>query len=284
MERLAAFATATATAAAIAPLLLLLLSIASLPSAATARQLQVPFFEHSPASNRAGADAVLPHPGAAAPRPPLKFWTGPATSRYRPKDHIIPGADAITAIYTRKQRVTRLRDPRAYLSQRASIIEHARSLPSSSCDPDALPSPSLRGSLGGEDFSAASALDWLHTSLDWEEDDLLVPDVTRRSTLLALARMSSAAYESPPDPPTWRPTPGFEGWNVSESFGWVEDGIRGHVFASPPGGDEGDDAQPEVVVVALKGTSAALLPGGDDTSRRDKLNVRRGCWLLSRLH
>lgn len=50
----------------------------------------------------------------------------------------------------------------------------------------------------------------------------------------------------------------------SESFGWVEDGIRGHVFVTEDN---------STIVVALKGTSAALLPGGGETAKRDKMNV-----------
>lgn len=111
--------------------------------------------------------------------------------------------------------------------------------------------------------SAVSTLESYHSLLEWEDVDLIVPDVTKRSTLLAMAKMSSSAYDAPPDPPTWEP--GFEGWNLTESFGWVENGIRGHIFSNGP--------ENEVIVVALKGTSASVLPGGDDTSRRDKTNV-----------
>lgn len=155
-------------------------------------------------------------------------------------------------VETQRQTLTQLRDPRAYLEKRRDILDRGR----------------VQVQLSGDRphyNTFVAELDYYHTLLDWDEDeDVLIPDVTKRSTLLALARMSSAAYEAPPDPPTWKPTPGFEDWNVSDSFGWIEDGIRGHVFSSGP-----DD---DIVVVALKGTSAALFPGGDDTARRDKLN------------
>ena len=35
------------------------------------------------------------------------------------------------------------------------------------------------------------------TALDWEEDDVLGPDVTRRETLLLLAKMTNDAYFAP---------------------------------------------------------------------------------------
>lgn len=164
------------------------------------------------------------------------------------KRHTYGGVEA------KRQSFARLKDPRQYLLDRAAILQRSRD-EVATCDSSA-------------PFTASAALDDLHSLLDWDDEDVFTPDVSKRSTLLALARMSSAAYEAPPDTPSWKPTPGFEDWNVSDSFGWIEDGIRGHVFSSGP-----DD---DVVVVALKGTSAALFPGGDDTARRDKLNVRRG--------
>lgn len=51
----------------------------------------------------------------------------------------------------------------------------------------------------------------------------------------------------------------------SESFGWLEDGIRGHIFA---------DETNSTIVVAIKGTTAGLVGGSGTTSRRDKINVR----------
>lgn len=155
---------------------------------------------------------------------------------------------AIGNIHTKVQRVRRLRDPRGYTMQRNRLLANARRHPT----PDV----------------AVNALQSYHSLLEWEDVDLIVPDVSKRATLLALAKMSSTAYESPPDPPSWEP--GFEGWNLTESFGWVENGIRGHIFTSGPDN--------ETIIVALKGTSAGILPGGDDTGRRDKLNVRYdGC-------
>lgn len=58
----------------------------------------------------------------------------------------------------------------------------------------------------------------------------------------------------------------------SDSFGWKEDGLRGHVFA--------DEAN-TTVVLALKGTSALIVGGGGGTARNDKTNVSAGreTWL-----
>lgn len=173
-------------------------------------------------------------------------------------------------IRTKKQRVRRLKDPKAYLAQREQLLAKSRKVE------EVAEAKGYNATSCGDvtSFDALTAsLDSLHASpSSWEDVELLVPDVTSRLTLLALARMSSAAYEAPPHPPSWLPTDGFEGWNVSQSFGWVENGIRGHVFSNKGNKGQEDDGA-EIVVVALKGTSAAILPGGDDTAKRDKLNV-----------
>ncbi|KAK0537590.1 putative lipase atg15 [Tilletia horrida] len=118
--------------------------------------------------------------------------------------------------------------------------------------------------------------------LDWDEIDIDAPDVSHRETLLAFAKMASQAYENNTD--SW--VPGFGGFNLaslkhvsahvqqsrltvlrfmlqSDSFGWVEDGMRGHVFTS------NDNS---TIVLAIKGTSPPFFPGGTDTVRRDKEN------------
>lgn len=132
--------------------------------------------------------------------------------------------------------ITRLRNPQAYLDSRGSSIHSILSASSA--------------------FSASDA---------WETVDVRQPNVSDRLTLRNLARMSSLAYYAPND--TNLPNGGWDGsdnWNLSSSFGWIEDGIRGHVFA---------DSENGTVVLALKGTSATILPGGGDTAKRDKLNV-----------
>lgn len=104
-----------------------------------------------------------------------------------------------------------------------------------------------------------------HTSqtMEWDEIEVDGPDVTDRRTLLTLSKMASKAYDAPKNgsEKSWIVDGGGK-WNLSQSFGWVEDGIRGHIFATEDN---------STIVVALKGTSAALLDDGS-TSKRDKEN------------
>lgn len=55
-------------------------------------------------------------------------------------------------------------------------------------------------------------------------------------------------------------------FSQNSTFGWEEDGLRGHVFASEDN---------STLIIAIKGTSAAILGGGGGTSTRDKINVSR---------
>lgn len=104
----------------------------------------------------------------------------------------------------------------------------------------------------------------LADQLTWEQVEADVPDIGDVETLSTLAKMSSNAYSTPKDDgwydlhtnDTSRPS-----YNLSSSFGWAEDGIRGHVFSSGPAN--------ESIVVAIKGTSAFI---GGGTGRNDKFN------------
>ncbi|KAJ2823923.1 putative lipase atg15, partial [Coemansia furcata] len=96
------------------------------------------------------------------------------------------------------------------------------------------------------------------------DDGLLVPNITHKPTLVHLARMAANAYQ-PTTSETWEPL--GDRWDTHESFGWTEDGVRGHVFA---------DDRNTTVVVTLKGTSSTFfLGGGSETSVRDKFNDNR---------
>ena len=112
--------------------------------------------------------------------------------------------------------------------------------------------------------------------LEWETLSMPHPNISDRRTLRTLARMAEIAYYAPND--TSLPHGGWvpdAGWNISQSFGWADDGMRGHVFIDPKADPHGKD----IVVLAIKGTSASVLPGGGDTAKRDKVNVsgrRRG--------
>ncbi|KAG6897881.1 hypothetical protein C0992_009679 [Termitomyces sp. T32_za158] len=101
------------------------------------------------------------------------------------------------------------------------------------------------------------------TSLEWQDEDVLGPDVTKRKTLLQLAKMTYNSYATPGQS-DWYDL--GSGWNQSYPFGWEPDadGFRGHVFVS-------DDNS--TVIVSVKGTSAPWLAGGGGpTVRKDKLN------------
>ncbi|WFD32939.1 triacylglycerol lipase [Malassezia sp. CBS 17886] len=74
----------------------------------------------------------------------------------------------------------------------------------------------------------------------WDDVDVYAPNVSDRRTLLALAQMTMLAYY-PERPET---IPDAQGWFWGNA----------------------------TIVIALKGTSAALLPGGGDTAQRDKEN------------
>jgi lipase ATG15 len=133
----------------------------------------------------------------------------------------------------------------------------------------------------------------MNSQLDWDEFETVLPDVTDIETLASLAMMTNNAYTLPGDDRWYDPG---GAWNLvstcnplisvflgingnlpffptylslpfvqSDSFGWEEDGLRGHVFATPDN---------STVVIAIKGTSAGLLGNGGSTGVNDKLNVR----------
>lgn len=101
----------------------------------------------------------------------------------------------------------------------------------------------------------------------WDDVHVMAPDVSNRHLLKVLARMTCLAYyKDVPNTVTDAPE-----WRWSSKFGWDEEGLRGHIYATENN---------ETVVVALKGTSASFLPGGS-TGQRDKDNVRRMYTLTS---
>lgn len=107
----------------------------------------------------------------------------------------------------------------------------------------------------GESFESATCAS--STALEWEDVEVEAPDVTDRTTVLAFAKMAATAYSN--NTSDWDGEGGFDPTN---SFGWEGDGIRGHIFTTHSN---------DTIVVALKGTSAAIL-GGGDTAKRDKTN------------
>lgn len=100
------------------------------------------------------------------------------------------------------------------------------------------------------------------TILEWGDDEIPMPDLTDRSTVLELAKIAGNAY-SRPDSKNWYSIDNR--WNASFPFGWEEseNGFRGNIFA--------DDSN-STVVISIKGTS---LYGSGNTATRDKLNDNR---------
>ncbi|KAF9036867.1 Alpha/Beta hydrolase protein, partial [Panaeolus papilionaceus] len=109
-------------------------------------------------------------------------------------------------------------------------------------------------------------------TLEWHDSDIEAPDVTRRDTLLGLAKMAANSYiaDRPTSPTEWYDIP-YEYQDVTGNWssiphGWGpdEDGLRGHVFATPDN---------STVVISIKGTSAGwLVGGGGPTVGKDKKN------------
>lgn len=108
----------------------------------------------------------------------------------------------------------------------------------------------------------------LGEQLSWQEVEEDVPDVTDVETLSTLAKLSANAYAKPKDSGWYDLSNATEhpghSYNLSSSFGWEEDGIRGHIFSNSPNN--------ETIIVAVKGTSAFSGGIGGPTGRNDKLN------------
>ncbi|KAI3404216.2 ATG15 [Candida oxycetoniae] len=110
-------------------------------------------------------------------------------------------------------------------------------------------------------------------NLEWSDDDVSVPNITDRDTLVSLATISSNAYvRFPKDDEEKKKSDWIDvgDWDPDEqhnniNFGWDSIGLRGHVFVSHDN---------KTVVIGIKGTSGAGLPGGgsDETSGIDKTN------------
>lgn len=78
----------------------------------------------------------------------------------------------------------------------------------------------------------------------WTMDELAAPNITDKDTVLSLANMAANAYVEVPGTENWEDV--NAGFNVTDDFGWQNDGLRGHIFA-----DEGN----KTIVIALKGTT-----------------------------
>ncbi|KAG0044953.1 putative lipase atg15, partial [Gryganskiella cystojenkinii] len=94
----------------------------------------------------------------------------------------------------------------------------------------------------------------------WTRAIIDAPDTTDKETIIQLSKMNYNSYTEVASP-GWYDLEG--NWGVNSTFGWEEDGVRGHVFVS---------SDNSTLIVAIKGTSAALLGGGGGTATRDKIN------------
>ncbi|KAJ3129144.1 putative lipase atg15 [Nowakowskiella sp. JEL0407] len=106
----------------------------------------------------------------------------------------------------------------------------------------------------------------------WKTKSAVLPDETDPKTVLSIANMTckirlagdeiNTYYDPAKKKTNWFDMGGK--WNESVGFGWESDGIRGYVFA---------DERNEIMVITVKGTSAAFFGVGDvPTSARDKFN------------
>ena len=77
----------------------------------------------------------------------------------------------------------------------------------------------------------------------WTVDEVAGPNVTDKETVLSFARMAANAYITDDDGTEWEDV--GRGFNYTEHFGWLNDGLRGHIFA---------DSENKTVVIAMKGT------------------------------
>ena len=94
----------------------------------------------------------------------------------------------------------------------------------------------------------------------WTTDEIPVPDITDKATVVSLAYMAADAYVENEDGADWEEV--GEGFDRHEDFGWESDGLRGHVWAN---------SDNSTVVIGLKGTSPAVFDGSGTTTN-DKVN------------
>ncbi|KAL3474900.1 Alpha/Beta hydrolase protein [Aspergillus californicus] len=98
------------------------------------------------------------------------------------------------------------------------------------------------------------------SSSDWTMDDVAGPNMTDKMTVLTFAKMMANDYIEVPGTEDWQDVNGV--LNYSTSFGWQNDGLRGHIYA---------DQTNSTIVISLKGTSPALFDGAGTTTN-DKIN------------
>ncbi|KAJ6141370.1 hypothetical protein N7470_009760 [Penicillium chermesinum] len=111
-----------------------------------------------------------------------------------------------------------------------------------------------------EDHLAAVAAALPPPPQEWALDTVMGPDITDKESVLTFAKMTANDYIEEPGTEDWHVIHGK--FNYSSSFGWNNDGLRGHIYA---------DKTNSTVVISLKGTSPALFDGAGTTTK-DKEN------------
>ncbi|KAF8979189.1 putative lipase atg15, partial [Entomortierella lignicola] len=91
----------------------------------------------------------------------------------------------------------------------------------------------------------------------WTREVIAGPDIEDKDTIIELGKINYNSYMDL-DSPGWYDLEGH--WNVNSTFGWEEEGVRGHVFAS---------SDNNTLIISVKGTSTF---GGGSTTTRDKIN------------
>lgn len=111
----------------------------------------------------------------------------------------------------------------------------------------------------------AAHLERTNDASKWTFDEVLVPDISDKKTVLTLAYIAANAYVPTPHEGDWSEVGDDDGggWNEHDGYGWDADGLRGYLFAS-------DDNSS--LIVSIKGTSTALFGGGGPTAPNDKVN------------
>lgn len=110
--------------------------------------------------------------------------------------------------------------------------------------------------------------------LEWDpEEEIKIPDMKDRETIVNLATISLNAYVRFPQNKEEKKKLDWidvGGWEPDEkhddiNFGWEDIGLRGHIFVNE---------EDKIVVIGIKGTLGAGLPGGgsDETGNNDKTN------------
>lgn len=94
----------------------------------------------------------------------------------------------------------------------------------------------------------------------WVMDTIAGPNISDKETVINFAKMTANDYIAEPGTGTWNQISGRFNW--SASFGWLGDGLRGHIYA---------DKNNNTIIISVKGTSPALFDGAETTTN-DKIN------------